>query len=129
MKRLRDYDPALQEAWATFEVFRKLGFKSDDIFWVFEHTENAIPKPGITLNIVLKTQARTLTVTCSRSMTHEKATRLHERATKLMELVNDAAFEETEMTSVLLASRAWTQRSDLLLTLKIKGFDFPFQLS
>lgn len=127
--KMRAFSPWILEAWATWETMRKLGFKSDDIFWVFQPTENAIPRPGITLSIMLKTQDRQMVVTCSHRLSEGEARRLERDSRKFQEVLAADGFDETEMTGVLVSSWIWNNKSDFLMALKQKGFEFPFKLN
>lgn len=126
---MRSFSPWILEAWATWETLRKLDFKSDDIFWVFERVENVIPRPGMALNIVLKTQDKVMTITCSHRLSEGEARRLQKHTAKFQGLLADGKFDETEMNEVLHASFIWKNKADLLFALGAKGFEFPFKLN
>jgi hypothetical protein len=124
---MRSYSPWILEAWATWEVLRKLGFKADDIFWEINNTVNATPGPGLTLNIVLRTQNRMMRITCSHRL--EEAAKILDDSRVFQEAVNAGKFEETEMTEVLHASWVWENQAAFVLALGAKGFEFPFRLN
>lgn len=123
---IREYPQPIREAWATWEVLRKLGFQADDIFWVFAQTLNAVPRPGLALNVVLRTQGREFSVTCSPRLSEGEAKRHEKQARVFMETLNAGKFVEKEMLEVLHASYAWRNKSDMLMVLRAKGFEFPY---
>lgn len=128
-KKFRSYSPEILEAWATWESLRKLGFRSDDIYWVFENTLNAIPRPGLTLGIKLAAQDKELRVTCSHRLSEGRARRLQREATEFMEAVNADSFDHEEMKAVLHGSFVWKNQAGFILALKGKGFDFPARMN
>jgi len=125
--KMRRYEAPILEAWATWEIFRKLGFAADDIYWLFSNTLNAIPRPGVALNIQLKTQNKEFTVTCSQRLSEGEARRLESSSRKFQEQLSSASFDEAEMIDVLHESFAWKNKSDLLVALVSNGFVFPFK--
>lgn len=127
--RFKKYPPPILEAWAVWEILRKLGFKADDIFWVFEPTLNAVPRPGLTLGVKLQVGDKTMRVTCSPRLSEGEAKRLERQSREFMKGVNENAFDHEEMKGVLHQSHAWKNQFEFLATLKAKGFDFPFQLN
>lgn len=127
--KMRSFSPWILEAWATWETMRKLDFKPDEIFWVFANTENAIPRPGITLNIMLKAQNKQMVVTCSHRLSEGEARRLERSAREFQEALSANRFDEAEATQVLLKSFVWVNKADFLMTLRQKGFEFPFKLN
>lgn len=127
--KFKKYPPPILEAWAVWEILRKLGFKADDIFWVFEPTLNAVPRPGLTLGVKLVVGDNTLRVTCSQRLSEGEAKRLERQSRTFMEQVNKDAFDHEEMKDVLHQSYAWKNQLGLLTTLKAKGFEFPFRLN
>jgi hypothetical protein len=128
-KKFRSYPAPILEAWATWESLRKLGFSSDNIFWVFENTLNAIPRPGLTLGIKLAAQGKELRVTCSERLTEGEARRLEREAAKFMAAVNADSFDHEEMKQVLFQSFVWKNQLQFVMALKGKGFEFPFKLN
>lgn len=124
---MRKFAPPILEAWATWEMLRKLGFKADDIFWQFQNTLNAVPKPGMTLSIWLKTQGKELSIVCSRSMTDAEARRMEADARVFMETLNKDEFDQKEMDEILHASFAWKNQADFLMALLRKGFELPYK--
>jgi hypothetical protein len=127
--KMRDYSPWIREAWATWEVLRKLGFAADTIFWEFAKSVNAVPRPGFALHIVLRTQDRVATITCSESLSTEEARPLFEAAQRFQAQLVAGDFDEAEMHDVLHSSYVWTNKVDLLAMLSAKGFKWPFKLN
>ena len=128
-KKMRDFSPPILEAWATWEILRKLQFASDDIFWVFGFTANAVPAPGVALNIVLRSQGKELTATCSNTMSEKEARRMEADSRTFQELLAADKFDEAEMTRLLHASYAWKNKADLIVALSLKGFRFPYKMN
>lgn len=124
---MRDYEPPILEAWATWESFRKLGFSSDDLYWVIQNTVNARPKPGLTLSIILKSQGREFSVTCSERLSKNKAARLLDQARLFIADVNANAFDHDEMREVLHGSYLWRNKVDFVTSLLANGFQFPYK--
>jgi hypothetical protein len=129
MKTIKEYSPYIVEAWAVWEVMRKLGFKADDIYWIFGNTLNANPAPGMALNIVLRTQGKELSVTCSMRLTDDEAKKLEEDSREFQETLNAGKFDEADLTEHLHKSYVWTNKERFLLVLKAKGFEYPFKLN
>ncbi len=125
---MKQYERPVLEAWATWEVLRKLSFKADDIFWIFSQTLNAVPRPGLALNVVLRTQDKEFSVTCSPRLSEGQARRLERQSAEFQQKLVAAEFDEKEMTEILHASYAWKNKADLLIALGAKGFAFPFKL-
>jgi len=125
----RKHSPWILEAWATWQLLRRLGFSSDDIFWEFVPTANAIPRPGIALNIVLRAQDKTLVVTCSHRLSEGEARRMKRDVLTFQEKFIAGEFSDVEMTKILHASHAWTSQAGLVAALQSKGFVFPYTQS
>ena len=122
---MKRYSPWILEAWATWELLRQLGYASDDIAWEFVPTLNALPKPGLALNVVLRTQGKSFVVTCSQRLTEAEARDLKRDATDMQVRIMAEEFAEAEMTEVFRASYAWTRKAALLVALSAKGFALP----
>lgn len=127
--KMRSFEAPIIEAWATWECLRKLGFASDDIFWIFEKIANAVPRPGLVLNIVLKAQDKRFAVTCSPRLSEGEARRTEASARKFHETLASGQFDEAEMTELLHASWVWKNKADLMMALIGKGFVFPYRLN
>lgn len=117
------------EGWATWEVLRRLGFSSDEIFWEFNPTLNAGPSAGIALNIVLRTQDRVFAITCSEGLPEEDAKKLFSEAEGFQTELSQGKFEDSELHAALHASYVWTNSVGLLSALQNKGFVFPNTLN
>lgn len=128
-KGLDDFSAPVLEAWAVWEVFRRLGFRAEDIFWVFEPTVNAVPGPGLTLSVKLVTQGMEFRVTCSPRLTEEEAKDLERESRELTELLNSELLDQGEMERVFDNSYVYRNKVKLLSALHAKGFAFPFQLN
>lgn len=123
----KDFDVPIHEAWATWEVLRKLGFVADDIFWEIAVTPNATPGPGLALNVVLRTQGKQFAVTCSRTMSEDEAQVMLQSAKDFQAHLSAGLFAPDEMTERLHVSFAWVRQADLILTLRTKGIELPFK--
>jgi hypothetical protein len=126
---MKQFSKWILEGWATWEVLRRLGFSTDEIFWEFGPTLNARPEPGFALNIVLRTQDRVFTVTCSESLTEPEAKTLLAEANGFQEELSQGKFDEPEMKELLHSSWVWNHSVGLLAALRNKGFVFPHTLS
>lgn len=124
---MRSYSAAVLEAWSTWELLRKLGFSSDDIHWEFSNVLNAIPRPGMCLNIILKTQGKEMMITCSTRLSEGEARRMHNEADVFQARIVAGDFTEEEMREVFESSYAWREHVSFVLALKSKGFEFPFK--
>jgi hypothetical protein len=123
---MRDYPPSVLEAWATWETLRQLGFSADDIYWVVAMTANAVPRPGLALNVRLKTQGKEMLVTCSGRLEDRTAAELLlEQGREFSALINERAFDEATMRAVLHDSFVWKNKIQFLSVLKHKGFKIP----
>lgn len=127
--KMRSFAPPILEAWATWETLRKLGFAASDIFWEFSNTLNAVPRPGMALNIVLRTQDRAFSVTCSPRLSDGEARRMQRESEKFQAALIAGEFDESEMTELLAASWVWQNKSDMLVGLVAKGFAFPCKMN
>jgi hypothetical protein len=113
------------EAWACWELLRRLGFRSDDIDWEFANTLNVIPAPGLTLNIVLRTQGLVFTVTCSHRLSETEAQKLRDDSVEFQTKIVAGTFSEAEMTTVLHGSHVWARKVGLVAALGQKGILVP----
>lgn len=125
---LNDFDPCIREGWATWEVLRILGFKSDDIFWIWQKTVRPAFK-GWALNIVLRTQDMEFVITCSKKLRKSAVPGLMQQAKKFQEKLAAKAFQEEELRATLRASYIWTNAPEFLLALRRNGFVFPYTLN
>jgi len=128
-KTMNEFAAPILEAWATWEMLRRLQFSASDIFWEFVQTMNAIPGPGIALNVVLRTQGKDLTVTCSHRLPEDVARQMHLDADQFQKLLSEGHFDETEMKTLFEESYAWKNKVGLLNALRAKGFAFPFKMN
>lgn len=124
--KTRNYSPWIREAWAAWEMLRKLGFKAEDIFWVFVPTANAIPRPGIALNIVLRTQDKELAITCSHRLSEGESRRLERSSRTFQETLSLDKFDEADLRTALEASYVWKNQAGLIAQLISKGFSLPY---
>lgn len=60
--RYGDVHPAMREALGAFEVLRRFGFKSDDIFFHQNMDEEPGPEPRGMMFVVLKTQGKIFSI-------------------------------------------------------------------
>lgn len=110
------------EAWAVWEMLRRLGFSADDIFWEIVPTTNAVPGPGLALNVVLRAQGKVLTVTCSHRLTLEVGKALEEESREFQEGLVARKFDESVLFDKLHATTMWGNRAGLVIALRSKGF-------
>ncbi len=120
-----EFSPFVREAWAVFECFRRLGFSADDIFIEVCNTVNAAPAPGLALNVILRTQGRTCTITCSTKLTELAAQDLLAQVRKFLPVTQ---FPEKRLKEILYGSFVWANKVELVTMLSHKGFTFPYKL-
>lgn len=124
------YPPAILEAWATWQVLRQLGFAADDIYWVVVLTVNAVPRPGLALNVKLAAQGKEMLVTCSGTLADcTAAEALLEEGRQFSSLVNAGTFDKDDMRRVLHDSYVWKNKAEFLAVLLAKGFVLPKAVS
>ena len=119
------FSAEIVEAWAVWQVLRKLGFSADQIFWEFR----LMADDQRVLFVVLHSQNKQFSVKVSEDLTEEAAKALAERAEIFQNAVNDGSLLEEELQEALMASYVWNNKESLLASMKGKGFVFPFQLN
>jgi hypothetical protein len=120
-----EYMPCVLEAWATWECLRRLGFAADDLFWIVGNTVNAIGGSGLTLSIVLRTQGKQFSITCSPRLSDAEVMQLRSELAPFQEKIAQGSFDEAQMQEVFEASFVWRNKVDLLFALEAKGFRIP----
>lgn len=122
---MTSYSKWILEAWACWELLRRLGFRADDIYWEFAHTLN-VPVNGLALNVVLRTQGLVFAVTCSPPLSETEAKKLKNDSVEFQTKIVAEVFSEAEMTTALHESHAWERKVALVAALTQKGIEIPF---
>ena len=112
--------PAMRAALGTFEVLRRLGFKSDDIF--FTRNKTASPhEPAGMMYVVLKTQKKEFNVRVGVvDMPHEEWVRSW---TAVAEAARDKRIEEVDR--IVEGSEAFQDKIHLIRAIQSKGIRIP----
>lgn len=123
MKSLKEFPSVLLEAWATFSVFRNLGFDSTEIFLVTQKDEGSDP-PIVTIGMTLPERGSEpwVWVTGKTEMTQDEIAAQWE---SLAAALQTTAEEERKV--IYEQSHAVKDAPLLILQLKLHGIPLPFQ--
>jgi hypothetical protein len=125
----KSYPPEIIEAWATWQVMRKCGFRAEDIFWIFAKSVNAAPFPGIALSVELRAQGKTMNVAVSKVMSKSTAERLKRLSEEFMADLAAKKIAEAELQKALEESYIWKNRAGFIATMLGKGIEVHTNLN
>jgi hypothetical protein len=123
MKNLNDYSETILKAWAYHEALRRLGFLSKDIY-VDIYREPVASVLVFTFGTVLRAQGKKFVVSCG---AYPDAATAMGAMTEWDEFVDQLpSFSDEELQEVFAASEVWGASAEFVLSLRKKGFMFPY---
>lgn len=113
--------PVMRAALGTFEVLRRLGFKSDDIFFHQNGDEAPGPEPRRMMFVVLKTQGKDFTIRVGVVDT------TYDVWVSTWKTVATAALEKRveEIDRIVEESEAFRSKVQLMVAIQAKGILVP----
>ena len=117
----RKYPSEVKECWSIHQVFRSLGFSSDDIYLEIAR-DGRIAQDNTSLFVVLKEGSREFSVSLASYRTEDEAENVAATWCAFVDQANAQEFDQEVLNKIFLSSRIMRDRVKLLLALQKKGF-------